>query len=32
MDFKINVNIAADSSLHYGEFHIFDENDEEIKL
>ncbi len=32
MDFKINVNIVADSSLHYGEFHIFDENDEEIKL
>lgn len=28
----IKVNLAADPSLHYGEFHIFDEHDEEIKL
>lgn len=32
MDYKINVNLVADPSLHYGEFHIFDENEEEIKL
>jgi len=32
LDYKINVNIISDPSLHYGEFHIFDENDEEIRL
>jgi ribonuclease G len=32
LDYKISVNMVADPSLHYGEFHIFDENDEEIKL
>ncbi len=29
---NINVSLTADPSLHYGEFHIFDDHDEEIKL
>jgi ribonuclease G len=32
LDYKINVKLISDPSLHYGEFHIFDEHDEEIKL
>jgi ribonuclease G len=32
LDYKINVNLVPDPALHYGEFHIFDEQDEEIKL
>lgn len=30
--YNIGVKIVPDTSLHYGEFHIFDENDEEIKI
>ena len=32
LDYHIKVNLVPDPSLHYGEFHIFDDNDEEIKL
>ena len=32
MDYGIKVNMVADPSLHYGEFHIFDEHDEELKI
>ena len=32
LDYKINVNLVPDPALHYGEFHIFDEQDEEIKI
>ncbi|MCB9252591.1 MAG: Rne/Rng family ribonuclease [Flavobacteriales bacterium] len=32
LDYNLKVDLKPDSSLHYGEFHIFDENDEEIKL
>jgi len=32
LNHKINVNLIADPSLHYGEFHIFDEHEDEILL
>jgi ribonuclease G len=32
IEHRIKVTLVSDPALHYGEFHIFDENDEEIKL
>ena len=30
IEHRIKVTLVSDPALHYGEFHIFDENDEEI--
>ena len=32
MKYKTRVKISADPNYHYGEYHFFDENEEEIVL